>query len=94
MNWDPLSEGWEKVYDAPGVGCVYHVRTEPVEVVEGGDGPDIDYTNDEGEVDEVEVPPEVWLIRWQGREKFTKSGLAYAREPLTSATKNQIDLFS
>jgi hypothetical protein len=94
MNWDPLSEGWSKVYEAPGVGIVYYSRIEASEKEQEEDGPDIDHMNDEGEMDETELPAEVWLVRYRGREMFTTSGEAYARKILTSNTKNQIDLFA
>lgn len=94
MNWNPTEEGWRLVYEAEGVGCVYHIRMDGNAQENEDDGPEVDLTNDEGEVDEVEVPAEVWLIRWRGREKFTKTSEAYARELLTAATMNQMELFA
>lgn len=93
MNWNPIDEGWTLVWAMPGVGAVYHFAPEPEEDVHDEDAPDIDLVNDEGEVDETEVPGQVWMVRGPLRETFTKDSEAWARKVLTMMTRDQFDLF-
>lgn len=82
------------VYQAEGIGHVYHVRTNKVVELED-DAPPVDIMNDEGEEDEVEVPSEIWLARSiEGREVFTKHSLEFAKTILSEITGNQYDLFA
>ncbi|HNR56750.1 MAG TPA: hypothetical protein PKJ19_16400 [Flavobacteriales bacterium] len=94
MTWNPTEEGWSLVYDAPGIGCVYHATMQGSAQQEDDDGPEIDRINDEGEEDQEASDGDVWMIRYAGREKFTKTSEAYARELLTMATMNQLELFA